>query len=166
MSVPTYYDHHTLERKLSQHLEEIDERREIQFDTTNSRALFPHPEHDSNPASTSSSRPSTSKSGEGFTTRHSMEDLTAVNSRHSLPLPVTQGKDPKGEMDADEDDEIRLERINSQMAEKNDHLPHHQPNDPDLVDWDGPHDPENPQNFTFKRKLALTALIIALTVNV
>jgi DHA1 family multidrug resistance protein-like MFS transporter len=40
------------------------------------------------------------------------------------------------------------------------------PADPDLVAWDGPNDPENPQNWSFKKKVSLTALVIVLTVNV
>jgi hypothetical protein len=63
-------------------------------------------------------------------------------------------------------EEAELERINSEMAEKADHRPHPDPHDPDLVDWDGPNDPENPLNFSFGRKVALTALIIVLTINV
>ena len=68
--------------------------------------------------------------------------------------------------DEEEDPNMILERINSQLAEKVDKLPHHPEHDPDLVQWDGPHDPENPQNFSFAKKVGLTAMIIILTINV
>src|SRR5690606_3107421 len=32
--------------------------------------------------------------------------------------------------------------------------------EPDLVTWDGPHDKDNPQNFTLARKLVITAIWI------
>jgi hypothetical protein len=35
--------------------------------------------------------------------------------------------------------------------------------DPDLVDWDGPDDPENPQNWTTKRKWTLIGALSAVT---
>ncbi|CCM06389.1 uncharacterized protein FIBRA_08648 [Fibroporia radiculosa] len=38
--------------------------------------------------------------------------------------------------------------------------------DPDKVDWDGPHDQENPQNWTVARKWWITALCLLMTVNV
>lgn len=39
-------------------------------------------------------------------------------------------------------------------------------NNPNEVDWDGPDDPENPQNWSQKRKWILTLLVSFLTVNV
>ena len=38
--------------------------------------------------------------------------------------------------------------------------------DPDLVGWDGPDDPENPQNWSTRRKWAVTVLSVLMTVNV
>ncbi|SJX62955.1 probable mfs-multidrug-resistance transporter [Sporisorium reilianum f. sp. reilianum] len=38
--------------------------------------------------------------------------------------------------------------------------------DPNQVEWDGPDDPENPQNWSQKRKWAITVLCSFLTVNV
>ncbi|KAH8102278.1 MFS polyamine transporter [Cristinia sonorae] len=35
--------------------------------------------------------------------------------------------------------------------------------DPIIVDWDGPNDPENPKNWTFKHKWAATAIVSAFT---
>ena len=35
--------------------------------------------------------------------------------------------------------------------------------DPNIVDWDGPDDPENPLNWPFKKKLAATAVISTIT---
>lgn len=134
----------SLARKLSQHLEEIDERKASsfgRFDIIDEGTPSNHSESSqSQQQSPNNSRPTTShlsKSG-----RPSMDDLTAVNSREA-------------EARADE-----------QMEEKADHLPHHPDNDPDLVEWDCPNDPENPQNFSFTRKVLLTALIIVLTINV
>lgn len=33
------------------------------------------------------------------------------------------------------------------------------------VAWDGPNDPENPQNFTTRKKWTITAVICVLTIN-
>lgn len=38
--------------------------------------------------------------------------------------------------------------------------------DPNKVDWDGPDDPENPQNWSIRRKWFITALCLVMTVNV
>ncbi|THV00011.1 MFS polyamine transporter [Dendrothele bispora CBS 962.96] len=38
--------------------------------------------------------------------------------------------------------------------------------DPNMVDWDGPDDPANPQNFSMAKKWAVTAICIALTLSV
>jgi hypothetical protein len=35
--------------------------------------------------------------------------------------------------------------------------------DPDIVDWDGPDDPENPQNWTKGRKWGLISVLAAVT---
>jgi hypothetical protein len=37
------------------------------------------------------------------------------------------------------------------------------PNDPNIVDWDGPDDPENPLNWTSKRKFGATMSIALIT---
>ena len=41
-----------------------------------------------------------------------------------------------------------------------------EPDDPNQVDWDGPNDPENPQNWSQSKKWRYTALASFLTVNV
>jgi len=41
-----------------------------------------------------------------------------------------------------------------------------QPIDPNMVTWDGPHDPTNPQNWTIKYKWLVTIVCIVMTVNV
>ena len=38
--------------------------------------------------------------------------------------------------------------------------------DPNKVDWDGPDDPENPQNWSNGKKWLITALALVMTVNV
>jgi hypothetical protein len=38
--------------------------------------------------------------------------------------------------------------------------------DADMVTWDGPHDPTNPQNWTIKYKWLVTIVVIIMTVNV
>lgn len=38
--------------------------------------------------------------------------------------------------------------------------------DPNLVHWDGPDDPENPQNWPLRKKWGITILCVLLTVNV
>ncbi|PIL27281.1 MFS general substrate transporter [Ganoderma sinense ZZ0214-1] len=38
--------------------------------------------------------------------------------------------------------------------------------DPNLVRWDGPDDPENPHNWSLRKKWAITALCVLLTINV
>lgn len=37
------------------------------------------------------------------------------------------------------------------------------PRDPNIVDWDGPDDPENPLNWTAKRKVTATVSIALIT---
>jgi hypothetical protein len=37
------------------------------------------------------------------------------------------------------------------------------PRDPNIVDWDGPDDPENPLNWTTKRKVSATLSISLIT---
>jgi hypothetical protein len=37
------------------------------------------------------------------------------------------------------------------------------PSDPNIVDWDGPDDPENPLNWTKKRKVSATVSIALIT---
>lgn len=39
----------------------------------------------------------------------------------------------------------------------------HQDNDPNLITWDGPDDPENPQNWSFRRKLIIVSIVSAIT---
>ena len=36
-------------------------------------------------------------------------------------------------------------------------------NDPNIVDWDGPDDPENPVNWSLKKKMATTVIISTIT---
>lgn len=36
-------------------------------------------------------------------------------------------------------------------------------NDPNIVGWDGPDDPENPVNWSFKKKMATTVIISTIT---
>jgi hypothetical protein len=38
-----------------------------------------------------------------------------------------------------------------------------EPRDPNLVDWDGPDDPQNPMNWTLKRKMIITSCISIIT---
>ena len=42
----------------------------------------------------------------------------------------------------------------------------HLERDPNLVEWDGPGDPENPQNWSVRYKWFMTIVIIVMTVNV
>jgi hypothetical protein len=44
-----------------------------------------------------------------------------------------------------------------------DQLPAQEENDPNLVDWDGPDDPENPMNWTTTRKWAAISVISGIT---
>lgn len=44
--------------------------------------------------------------------------------------------------------------------------PSHLTKDPNLVDWDGPNDPENPQNWSVRFKWLMTIVVIIMTVNV
>jgi hypothetical protein len=105
-----------------------------------------------------SSRKSSIDFGRPTSSTFGEHDVTAVNS---------QIGDNESQKEVEDDNfSLQLERINSGLAEKVEHLPHHKDHDADLVDWDGPHDPENPQNFSFRKKVGLTALIILLTVDV
>ena len=65
----------------------------------------------------------------------------------------------------DSDSRSNLTRIDSQSAEK-DELLLPKGYDTNLVDWYGTKDPYNPQNYSFARKIWLTALIIILTIDV
>lgn len=38
--------------------------------------------------------------------------------------------------------------------------------DANLVSWDGPNDPTNPQNWSFQRKMFITIIVTLFTVNV
>jgi len=40
---------------------------------------------------------------------------------------------------------------------------HHDPTDTNVVDWDGPDDPENPLNWTLKKKWRNAGLLAAMT---
>jgi len=42
----------------------------------------------------------------------------------------------------------------------------HPAKDPNLVAWDGPNDPENPQNWSVRYKWFMTIVVIVMTVNV
>lgn len=44
--------------------------------------------------------------------------------------------------------------------------PSHSTKDPNVVDWDGPDDPENPQNWSVRFKWLMTMVVIIMTVNV
>jgi hypothetical protein len=55
--------------------------------------------------------------------------------------------------------------VNTYVEETETKIGEHSGKD-DKVDWDGPNDPENPQNFPFRRKIFLTGVIILLTLNV
>ncbi|KAI0084550.1 MFS polyamine transporter [Irpex rosettiformis] len=72
----------------------------------------------------------------------------------------TENSDPQGELDDDENKkgrgvkEKRESVINTDDEGNEDVL---------IVDWDGPNDPDNPKNWTFKRKWAATAIISAFT---
>lgn len=45
-------------------------------------------------------------------------------------------------------------------------LSSHPEKDPNLVVWDGPNDPENPQNWSVRYKWFMTLIVIIMTVNV
>lgn len=38
-----------------------------------------------------------------------------------------------------------------------------QPRDPNIVDWEGPDDPENPLNWPFRKKVVATVIIASIT---
>ena len=42
----------------------------------------------------------------------------------------------------------------------------HPTEDPNLVQWDGPNDPQNPQNWPARRKWLITIVAVLTTVNV
>jgi hypothetical protein len=77
-------------------------------------------------------------------------------SASALPSP-TVASSPKFS-DSDSQAETNVEGVTP--------LPIQKLVDPDLVEWDGPNDPENPQNFPFLKKVGLTDIIIGMTVNV
>ena len=70
-------------------------------------------------------------------------------------------------------DEVRAEQYGGDdpqdpLPKEGDGLPPHKEvssPDPDLVRWDGPDDPENPQNWSYRRKWAITILSVLMTVN-
>lgn len=58
-------------------------------------------------------------------------------------------------------------RLSQHLGEKKEEVVAKEPEpekDPDLVTWDGPDDPANPKNWTFKRKWAATAMVSMFTV--
>jgi hypothetical protein len=51
----------------------------------------------------------------------------------------------------------------SEKPDKADETTDSEPRDPNLVDWDGPDDPQNPMNWSLKRKLIITGCISIIT---
>lgn len=68
---------------------------------------------------------------------------------------------------ADRRDEEKASRPPSQAYEiesqRHDRIDDQTPRDPNIVDWDGEDDPQNPRNWSSKAKMANTSLVIVLT---
>lgn len=99
---------------------------------------------------------------------HSDEAESDASTR--VPPSLTQGdgsKSKPGEGDAQAAATQQDDCDNDNESEQG--RPHGNPDeakDPNQVDWDSPDDPENPQNWSQRKKWVLTSLVSFLTVNV
>jgi len=75
------------------------------------------------------------------------------NAPADAPLKEKPEKDPNPEAASDDD-------VTSPSSPVD---PNQSDNDTLIVDWDGPDDPANPKNWTFKKKWAATAIVSAFT---
>lgn len=106
---------------------------------------------------------------------------TAVNSTRSsftISEPLAHARNQSGELKSKETSNVaiitaqgeedvprKVEVVEVKEVVKN--LPLPIPNrDPNMVTWDGPDDPSNPQNWSTKRKWIITMTCIIMTVNV
>ncbi|EKM55131.1 uncharacterized protein PHACADRAFT_255538 [Phanerochaete carnosa HHB-10118-sp] len=92
----------------------------------------------------------------------SSEPLSGTPTLHNEPIDVPlrekSATDPNPETAPDRG--VREEYPEGETASGDTHI---STSDTIVVDWNGPDDPENPKNWTFKRKWAATAIISAFT---
>lgn len=86
------------------------------------------------------------------TPRLSMEHLEP-NSQPDVDAAVPDKHSPQSPHDDTDVESAQNQQIQEKPAEK----------DPNLVDWDGPDDPENPQNFSTLRKWIITVTVSSMT---
>ena len=97
---------------------------------------------------------------------HSLHDAEKIDDKEIGQQPMEDASssyhhsaDGSGVV-ADDDAEIRdLEKAEEQGAK----VQPTEESDPNLIDWDGPDDPENPMNWTFSRKVLSTGTMATLT---
>ncbi|KAI8652917.1 MFS domain-containing protein [Fusarium keratoplasticum] len=80
--------------------------------------------------------------------------LGTANTSAPLPEPETETKD-RSSLDDDRDLEGSVTSVELEAADA--------PQDPNVVDWDGPDDPANPHNWSRARKGGTIALVSAIT---
>ncbi|KAF5309967.1 hypothetical protein D9619_010265 [Psilocybe cf. subviscida] len=88
---------------------------------------------------------------------------TSTEAADRLVRLTSQGKEEIERYGGDDPHEPEPKsEVNNQPA-----LPLPQPKtDPNMITWDGPNDPENPQSWSIKKKWAITMVCIIMTVNV
>lgn len=86
------------------------------------------------------------------TPRLSMEHREP-NSQPTVDAAVPDKDSPQSPQDDTDVESAQNQQIQEKPAEK----------DPNLVDWDGPDDPENPQNFSTLRKWIITVTMSSMT---
>lgn len=86
------------------------------------------------------------------TLRLSMEHREP-NSQPDVDAAVPDKDSPQSPHDDTDVESAQNQQIQEKPAEKN----------PNLVDWDGPDDPENPQNFSTLRKWIITVTVSSMT---
>lgn len=62
-----------------------------------------------------------------------------------------------------EADDMEKEETDVESAQSENHSPKAPDKDPNLVDWDGPDDPENPQNWSLRKKWVVTMSLAWMT---
>ncbi len=87
-----------------------------------------------------------------------IHDSTMPNSEKGGPDEAPVMLTTPSELPIDSDKDLERGVATDDVVESTDTTP-----DPNVVSWDGPDDPENPQNWPFKRKCAAVAIVSAIT---
>ncbi len=91
--------------------------------------------------------------------------MTALDATRSSPaLPVATETKAKGQKFPNNDSECKV--IYSRLPSVVNHISHTAYVDPNMVTWDGPDDPQNPQNWPDSKKWVVTIVSVNLALSV